>query len=82
MIILYIKKKGGTNVILASDNHHELYKNLKGEFDLGGRTFITKCPNYNRVKEKGIAIEIKNLDTKSLKKENLDEIIRIVQKYQ
>lgn len=74
--------KRGTNVILASDKHHELSKNLKEEFDLGGRTFITKCPNYNRIKQKGIAVEIKNLDTKSLEKENLDEIIRIIQKYQ
>ena len=23
---------------------------------------ITKCPNYNRLKEKAVAIEIKNLD--------------------
>ncbi|WP_297899744.1 DegT/DnrJ/EryC1/StrS family aminotransferase [Methanobrevibacter sp.] len=74
--------KRGTNVILANDNHHELAKNLKEEFDLGGRAFITKCPNYNRLKEKGVAIEIKNLNTEALEKENLDKIIRTIQKYQ
>ena len=37
--------------------------------------FITTCPNYNRIKQKAIAVEIKNLDYECLKKENLDKII-------
>ena len=43
---------------------------------------ITKCPNYNRLKEKAVAIEIKNLDISCLEKDNLDEIIEIIKKYQ
>ena len=43
---------------------------------------VTKCPNYNRLKEKGVALEIKNLDISSLKKENLNEIIETVKEYQ
>jgi dTDP-4-amino-4,6-dideoxygalactose transaminase len=70
--------KRGTNVIIRTGNKHNIAKNLKEEFDLGGKSIITKCPNYNRLKIKGIAIEIKNIDTKSLTKENLDEIIAII----
>jgi hypothetical protein len=43
---------------------------------------ITKCPNYNRLKEKAVAIEIKNLDISCLNKDNLNEIIEIIKKYQ
>lgn len=70
--------KRGTNVIIKNDDNSSLAKSLRNEFDLGGKSIITKCPNYNRLKIKGIAIEIKNIDAKSLTKENLDEIIDIV----
>lgn len=70
--------KRGTNIIIKTDNNHFLAKNLRDEFDLGGKSIITKCPNYNRLKIKGVAIEIKNIDTKSLTKENLDEIIDVI----
>ena len=69
--------KRGTNVIIKNDDK-DLAKNLRNEFDLGGKSIITKCPNYNRLKVKGVAIEIKNIDTSSLTKENLDEIIDII----
>lgn len=73
--------KRGTNVIIKSNDNHSLANSLKDEFDLGGKSIITKCPNYNRLKIKGVAIEIKNIDTKSLTKENLDEIIDIINKH-
>lgn len=76
------KNKRGTSVIIQSENHHNLAKNLKEEFDLEGKSFIRKCPNYNRVKEKGVAIEIKNIDPQSLTSENIDKIIAIIKKYQ
>jgi hypothetical protein len=37
--------------------------------------FITTCPNYNRVKQKAIAVEIKNLAYECLENENLEKII-------
>ena len=43
---------------------------------------ITRCPNYNRVKEKAVAIEIKNLDISELEKDNLDRIIEVIKKHQ
>lgn len=76
------KNKRGTNVIIQSDDHHNLAKNLKEEFNIDGRSLITKCPNYNRVKQKGVAIEIKNIDPHSLTSDNIDNIIDIIKKYQ
>ncbi len=71
----------GINLILKSDNPKELATNLKNEFKLDNHSMITRCPNYNRLKEKAVAIEIKNLDYSELKQENLDEIIFIINKY-
>ncbi|MCQ2737466.1 MAG: DegT/DnrJ/EryC1/StrS family aminotransferase [archaeon] len=72
--------KRGINVILSSEDK-SLSFNLRNKFKLDNHGMITKCPNYNRLKEKGVAIEIKNLDTSCLSKDNLDEIINIVNYY-
>ncbi|MDR3223159.1 MAG: DegT/DnrJ/EryC1/StrS family aminotransferase [Methanobrevibacter sp.] len=69
------KDKRGINIIVSSDNPKKLAINLKNEFTIDKNSFITICPNYNRLKEKGVAIEIKNLSIECLKKENLDHII-------
>lgn len=69
--------KRGINVIISSDDKSLSY-NLRNEFKLNNHGMITKCPNYNRLKEKGVSVEIKNLDISCLKKDNLDEIIKII----
>jgi len=74
--------KRGTNVILATKNPQDLAKNLRVNFNVEEKSIITLCPNYNRIKQKAIAIEIKNIATESLNKENLDEMIEIIKKYQ
>lgn len=74
-------EKRGLNVIIRDSNPKDLSWNLRQELTTTTKGFITTCPNYNRVKEKGVAIEIKNLDYNCLKKENLDYIIEIVEKY-
>jgi hypothetical protein len=79
--VIYPDKRG-VNLIIKSDNPKELSWNLKSEFNLDEHGMITRCPNYNRVKEKAVAVEIKNLDISELYKENLDEIIEIIKKYQ
>ena len=76
------QNKRGTNVLLASDDPMELAKNLKTKLTVEGKSMITLCPNYNRIKQRAIAIEIKNLATESLIKDNLDEIIEIIKKNQ
>ena len=79
--VIYPDKRG-INVIVKSDNPKELSWNLKKEFNLDEHGMITRCPNYNRVKEKAVAIEIKNLDISELEKDNLDRIIEVIKKHQ
>ncbi|MGL4670010.1 MAG: DegT/DnrJ/EryC1/StrS family aminotransferase [Methanobacteriaceae archaeon] len=71
--------KRGINVIIKN-NLNEFW-NLKKELSVIGGSMITKCPSYDRVKEKAISIEIKNLDINCLNKDNLNNIIMILDKY-
>lgn len=70
-------KKRGVNVIINSKNPKEKIWKMKNELPINKKGFITKCPNYNRLKTKAICIETKNLNRSSLKKEYLDEIIKV-----
>lgn len=72
--------KRGINVIIKSDDK-SLSFNLRNNLKLDSGGMVTKCPNYNRLKEKGVAIEIKNLDISCLEKENLDYIIETINKF-
>ena len=67
--------KRGVNVIIPHDNAKEISWNLKKILTIDKSGFITTCPNYNRVKQKAIAVEIKNLSYECLEKEYLDRII-------
>lgn len=67
--------KRGVNVIIPHDNAKEISWNLRKILTLDKSGFITTCPNYNRVKQKAIAVEIKNLSYDCLEKEHLDKII-------
>lgn len=69
------KSKRGVNVIIPTDDAKEISWNLKKSLTIDKSGFITTCPNYNRVKTKAIAIEIKNLSYECLQKEYLDKII-------
>lgn len=76
------KDKRGVNVIIKSNNPKEMAWKLKKELPINHHSFITKCPNYNRIKENAIAIEVKNLDYTSLEKKNLEKIIEVVNNLQ
>ena len=67
--------KRGINVIIPHSNAKEISWNLKKALPINKSGFITTCPNYNRVKQKAIAVEIKNLAYECLEKEYLDKII-------
>ena len=67
--------KRGVNVIIPHEDAKSICWDLKKSLTIDKSGFITTCPNYNRVKTKGIAIEIKNLDYDYLKKEHLDKIL-------
>ena len=68
-------KKRGVNVIIPTGDVKQISWNLKKSLPIDKSGFITACPNYNRVKQKAIAIEIKNLDCECLEKEYLDRIL-------
>lgn len=72
-------KKRGVNLIIPHDNAKEISWNLKKSLTIDKSGFITTCPNYNRVKQKAICFEIKNLDYGCLKKEYLKKIIEEIQ---
>ena len=67
--------KRGINVIIKTDDSKSLSYKLRQEFVLDSHGMITKCPNYNRLKEKAVALEIKNLDVGCLDYDNLVKII-------
>ena len=70
--------KNSDDEIIQHDKPKDIIWKVKKELPINHHAFITKCPNYNRLKEKGLVIEVKNLDYSSLKKENLDKIIEVV----
>ena len=70
--------KRGINVIIPHEDAKSIGWNLKRSLTTDKSGFITTCPNYNRIKQKAIAVEIKNLDYGCLKKEYLDRIIEEV----
>ena len=70
--------KRGINAIIPHDNAKSICWDLKKTLTTDKSGFITTCPNYNRVKQKAICIEIKNLNYDCLKKEYLDIIIDTV----
>lgn len=72
--ILHADKRG-INVIIPHENSKSICWDLKKTLTTDKSGIITTCPNYNRVKQKAICIEIKNLDYTCLEKENLDIII-------
>jgi hypothetical protein len=67
--------KRGINVIIPHENSKSICWDLKKTLTTDKSGIITTCPNYNRVKQKAICIEIKNLDYACLEKENMDIII-------
>ena len=73
---VFHKDKRGINVIIETEDPKSLSYKLRQEFVLDSHGMITKCPNYNRLKEKAVALEIKNLDIGCLNQDNLDEIIK------
>ena len=70
--------KRGLNVIIPHDNAKSICWDLKKKLRTDKSGFITTCPNNNRVKQKAICLEIKNLDYTCLKEEYLDKIIETV----
>ena len=67
--------KRGVNIIIPHENATEISWNLKKKLKTDTHSMITTCPNYNRVKQKAICIEIKNLNYNCLTKDKQKIII-------
>lgn len=67
--------KRGINVMVPSNDPKKHARILREKITANGRSIITTCPLYDRIMEKAVCIEIKNLDSSCLNKENLLEII-------
>lgn len=78
---VFHKEKRGINVIIETDDSKSLSYKLRQEFVLDSHGMITKCPNYNRLKEKAVALEIKNLDISCLNHDNMDSIVDVLKKF-
>lgn len=75
----YHTDKRGINVIISSIDPKTHSRILREKINAEGRSIITTCPLYDRLMEKAVCLEIKNLDTSCLNKENLKKIKDVVQ---
>ncbi len=64
----------GINVTLPSENPKQMGRELRKRIPVEGGGMISTCPRYDRIKQPAVCLEIKNLDIKCLKKDNLREI--------
>ncbi len=70
--------KRGVNVIIPCQNPPETARALRKFLNAEGKSIITTCPLYDRVLDKAICVEIKNLALESLNEDNLQEMVEIL----
>ena len=75
---IFHKDKRGVNVILKTKHPKILARELRSSLNIQNGGMISKCPRYDRIMEKGVALEIKNLDIRCLTLENLDDMVLLV----
>ncbi|KAF5088910.1 DegT/DnrJ/EryC1/StrS family aminotransferase [Methanobacterium aggregans] len=75
---IYHRDKRGINVCIASDDPKKLGYELRHGFDVDGGGIVTVCPRYDRLKEKAVCVEMKNLDVDCLNNENITKISEII----
>ena len=75
----YFKGEEGVCVFVEHENPGEVSKKINKVIKLdNGKSFITKCPIYERVLKKGIVLEMKKIDINSLSLEDIYEIANIL----
>lgn len=72
------RDKRGVNVCLSSSNPRKFAHQLRNHLEVIGGGMITICPRYERLTEQAICLEIKNLDLRCLSRENLGELVEVV----
>lgn len=72
------RNKRGINVCISNDNPKKTGYNLRQSLKVDGGGIVTVCPRYDRIKEKAVCIELKNLDIECLNTNNLIQISEII----
>lgn len=72
------KNRTGTNLILPCSDPPRMAQELRSSLQVEGKDIITICPNYDRIEERAVCVEIKNLDPDCLYKKNLREISAVI----
>ncbi|SCG84894.1 DegT/DnrJ/EryC1/StrS family aminotransferase [Methanobacterium congolense] len=75
---IYHKNKRGINVCIFHENPKRMGYNLRQNLKVEGGGIVTVCPRYDRIKEKGVCIELKNLDVKCLNRHNILQASEII----
>jgi len=75
---IYHKYKRGINICISHDNPKRVSYNLRQSLKVDGGGIVTVCPRYDRIKEKGVCIELKNLDVKCLNRHNILQVSEII----
>ncbi|MFA0834230.1 MAG: DegT/DnrJ/EryC1/StrS family aminotransferase [Methanobacterium formicicum] len=71
-------EKRGINIAIPYDEPKSVARLLRNKLKVNGGGMITTCPRYDRINQPAICLEVKNLDVHCLKKENLREMVEIV----
>lgn len=71
-------EKRGTNICISLDNPKKAGYKLRKSFNVHGGGMVTVCPQYDRILDDAVCIEIKNLDLRCLNQSNLHEIHLII----
>jgi len=72
------QNKRGTNLILPCSDPPRRARELRNSLQVEGKNIITICPFYDRIEERAVCVEIKNLDPDCLNKKNLREISAVI----
>ncbi len=72
------QKRSGTNLILPCSDPPRRAQELRSSLNVEGKNIITICPRYDRIEERAVCVEIKNLDPDCLNKKNLREISAVI----
>jgi len=70
--------KRGINIAIPTNDPKKMGRTLRSSLKVEGGGMISTCPRYDRMNQPGVCLEIKNLDINCLGKDNLSEMVEIV----
>lgn len=76
---VYHPRSRGVNIIIPTEDPRGDARRLRRILRVDGGNILTVCPTYDRLKKRAIAVEIKNLEVESLTKDNLNNLIDMIE---